>query len=217
MITVHPDQVFFECYHKDESSYGRLSANYDVFQEMGERAHTARRTSIEREAVGGSFQNPRPKPHVARYRSDGLRREDVDGGHVSRGQNEHPDTWVRGFLQVSSAATLPAHVVEFHPMDVHNLCLVLRRNKELIGPRSIRFKLHAWRASGYRNESVGHQAPLPALALSRLASRHQGRHQNPHLGSPSLVHPRALAAAREASPLLPPWLGSADVLGRRPR
>ena len=27
VITVHPDQVFFECFSKDESSYGRLAAN----------------------------------------------------------------------------------------------------------------------------------------------------------------------------------------------
>src|SRR5262249_26107906 len=30
---------------------------------------------------------------------------------------------------------------ELHPMDVHNVCLVLRRNKELFGPRSLRFQL----------------------------------------------------------------------------
>src|SRR5262249_9121445 len=50
-------------------------------------------------------------------------------------------SWVRGFLQVSAAATLPAHVLELHPMDVHNVCLLLRRNKELFGPRSLRFQL----------------------------------------------------------------------------
>jgi hypothetical protein len=41
-----------------------------------------------------------------------------------------PDTWVRGFLQVSSAMTLPTVSFDLHPMDVHNLCFVLRRNKE---------------------------------------------------------------------------------------
>jgi hypothetical protein len=52
-----------------------------------------------------------------------------------------PESWVRGFLQVSSAMTLPGTVVELHPMDVHNVCLVLRRNKELFGPRSLRYRL----------------------------------------------------------------------------
>jgi predicted nucleic acid-binding Zn finger protein len=37
--------------------------------------------------------------------------------------------------------TLPTTVVDLHPMDVHNVCLVLRRNKELFGPRSLRYRL----------------------------------------------------------------------------
>ena len=141
VITVHPDQVFFECFSKDESSYGRLSANYTVFQELGDRAHGT--TNIDySEKLYGEFQK------IRSYKTTSL---DIDptGFDVKTSMEDTyrevkidlPDTWVRGFLQVSSAATLPAHVVEFHPMDVHNLCLILRRNKELIGPRSIRFKL----------------------------------------------------------------------------
>ena len=42
--------------------------------------------------------------------------------------------------------TLPAHVVELHPMDVHNLCFVLRRTRSSTGPRSLRFQLDARRA-----------------------------------------------------------------------
>ena len=36
VITVHPDEVFFECFSQDESSYGRLSASYEVFQNVNE-------------------------------------------------------------------------------------------------------------------------------------------------------------------------------------
>lgn len=52
-----------------------------------------------------------------------------------------PDSWVRGFLQVSSAMTLPARTFDLHPMDVHNLCFILKRNKEKQGPRSMRYLL----------------------------------------------------------------------------
>ena len=141
VITVHPDQVFFECFSKDESSYGRLAASYEVFQELGERANGT--TNIDySEKLYGEFQK------IRSYKTTSL---DIDptGFDVKTSMEDTyrevkidlPDTWVRGFLQVSSAATLPAHVVEFHPMDVHNLCLLLRRNKELVGPRSIRFQL----------------------------------------------------------------------------
>ena len=52
-----------------------------------------------------------------------------------------PDSWVRGFLQVSSAMSLPAVSFTLHPLDVHNLCFVLRRHKEKKGPRSLRYHL----------------------------------------------------------------------------
>jgi hypothetical protein len=141
VITVHPDQVFFECFSRDESSYGRLAANYDVFSELGERACGT--TNIDySDKLYGEFQK------IRSYKTTTL---DVDPGgfNVSTSMEQQyrevkidlPDSWVRGFLQVSSAATLRANIVELHPMDVHNLCLVLRRNKELFGPRSLRFKL----------------------------------------------------------------------------
>ncbi|HUJ60992.1 MAG TPA: hypothetical protein VLX92_20955 [Kofleriaceae bacterium] len=141
VITVHPDQVFFECFSRDESSYGRLAASYDVFDDLGERACGT--TNIDySEKLYGEFQK------IRSYKTTTL---DIDPGgfDVSTSLEETyrevkidlPDSWVRGFLQVSAAATLPANVVELHPMDVHNLCLVLRRNKELIGPRSLRFRL----------------------------------------------------------------------------
>jgi len=34
VITVHPDQLFFECFSKDESVYGKLACNYEVFKEV---------------------------------------------------------------------------------------------------------------------------------------------------------------------------------------
>jgi hypothetical protein len=141
VITVHPDQVFFECFSKDESSYGRLAASYEVFEELGDRANGT--TNIDySERLYGEFQK------IRTYKQTTLE-VDPSGFDVSTSMEDTyrevkidlPETWVRGFLQVSSAATLPAHVVELHPMDVHNLCLILRRNKELVGPRSLRFQL----------------------------------------------------------------------------
>ncbi|NES96357.1 MAG: SWIM zinc finger family protein, partial [Desertifilum sp. SIO1I2] len=52
-----------------------------------------------------------------------------------------PESWVRGFLQVSSAMSLPAIRFDLHPMDIYNLCLILRRHKEKKGPRSLRYHL----------------------------------------------------------------------------
>ncbi|HCO66878.1 MAG TPA: hypothetical protein DIT04_03855 [Dysgonomonas sp.] len=52
-----------------------------------------------------------------------------------------PDSWVRGFLQVSTAMTLPAVTFDLHPMDIFSMCQFLRRFREKEGPRAIRFVL----------------------------------------------------------------------------
>jgi predicted nucleic acid-binding Zn finger protein len=140
VITVHPDQVFFECFSRDESSYGRLSARYEAFDQLGERACGTTNVDYS-DGLYSELQKLRSYKHT---------RLDVDpsGFSVATSGEAHrevkidvPESWVRGFLQVSSAMTLPTTVVDLHPMDIHNVCLVLRRNKELFGPRSLRYRL----------------------------------------------------------------------------
>lgn len=141
VITVHPDQVFFECFSRDESSYGRLAASYDAFVELGDRACGTTNVDYS-DGLYAEFQKLRSYKHTSL---------DVDPsgfGVATSGEDRFrevkidvPETWVRGFLQVSSAMTLPAVTVDLHPMDLHNVCAVLRRNKELFGPRSLRYRL----------------------------------------------------------------------------
>jgi hypothetical protein len=141
VITVHPDEVFFECFSQDESSYGRLGASYDVFRNIGNLACGT--TNIDySSALYDEFQK------IRSYKST---RFEVDpSGFDVRTQGEAdfkevkidlPDSWVRGFLQVNSAMGLPARTFDLHPMDMYNLCFVLRRHKEKRGPRSMRYCL----------------------------------------------------------------------------
>ena len=141
VITVHPDEVFFECFSKDESSYGRLGASYEVFKKVGEFACGT--TNIDYSAaLYDEFQK------IRSYKST---RFEIDpSGFDVQTTNEEaykevkidlPDSWVRGFLQVNSAMSLPMTSFTLHPMDVHNLCFVLRRHKEKVGPRSMRYHL----------------------------------------------------------------------------
>jgi predicted nucleic acid-binding Zn finger protein len=141
VITVHPDQVFFECFSRDESSYGRLAASYEVFDELGDRACGT--TNIDySQSLYDEFQKIRSyKETTLDVDPSGFGVETSNEDRYREVKIDLPDTWVRGFLQVSSAMTLPATVVDLHPMDVHNLCFVLRRNKELFGPRSLRYQL----------------------------------------------------------------------------
>ena len=141
VITVHPDEVFFECFSQDESSYGRLGTGYEVFKNIGDLACGT--TNIDySSALYDEFQK------IRSYKTTKFA-VDPSGFDVrTQGEEDYkevkidlPDSWVRGFLQVNSAMGLPARTFDLHPMDVHNLCFVLRRHKEKRGPRSMRFIL----------------------------------------------------------------------------
>lgn len=141
VITVHPDEVFFECFSEDESSYGRLGCSHEVFKEVGDFACGT--TNIDYSvALYDEFQKIRDyKDTELTVDPSGFTVETENEDDFKEVKIDLPDSWVRGFLQVSSAMTLPGATFELHPMDLHNFCFVLKRCKEKHGPRSIRFKL----------------------------------------------------------------------------
>lgn len=141
VITVHPDEVFFECFSQDESSYGKLSASYNVFREINEFACGT--TNVDYSAdLYNEFQKIREyKETDFSIDPSGFSVQTTGEADYKEVKIDLPDSWVRGFLQVSSAMTLPATTLHLHPMDVHDICLLLRRFKEKTGPRSIRFRL----------------------------------------------------------------------------
>lgn len=141
VITVHPDEVFFECFSKDESSYGKLSCNYNVFSEINE--FKCGTTNIDySQGLYNEFQKIREyKDTEFKIDPSGFEAKTTNEEVYKEVKIDLPDSWVRGFLQVSSAMTLPATVLDLHPMDIYSLCQFLRRFKEKKGPRALRFIL----------------------------------------------------------------------------
>ena len=141
VISVHPDEIFFECFSQDESAYGKLSANYNVFKEVNE--FECGTTNIDYSAnLYNEFQKIRDyKETTFTVDPSGFAVQTTKEELFKEVKIDLPDSWVRGFLQVSSAMTLPAASFDLHPMDVYNFCAQLRRFKEKKGPRSIRFML----------------------------------------------------------------------------
>ena len=138
VVTVHPDQVFFEVFSKDEGTYAKLGidraaldaegdvamgttnidfsqALYDGVQQM--RSYRRTRLTIGREAV--TLATPEAGPR----------------GEVLEKRINVPDSWLRGFLQVQSAATLPLDAFAVAPLDLYNLLRHLRLNADKKGKR----------------------------------------------------------------------------------
>lgn len=141
VITIHPDELFFECFSQDESSYGKLSCNYNVFSQISE--FECGTTNIDYSAdLYNEFQKIRGyKDTDFKIDPSGFEAQTTHELVYKEEKIDLPDSWVRGFLQVSSAMTLPTTTFDLHPMDIFSLCQFLRRFKEKKGPRALRFVL----------------------------------------------------------------------------
>lgn len=141
VITVHPDELFFECFSQDESSYGRLSVDYSVFQSVGE--FQCGTTNVDySDSLYQEFQKMRSyKTTNFTVDPSGFTVQTTNEESYQEVKIDLPDSWVRGFLQVNSAMTLPSIQFNLHPLDLHNFCFILRRHKEKQGPRSMRYLL----------------------------------------------------------------------------
>lgn len=141
VITVHPDQVFFECFSKDESVYGKLSCGYDVFNNISD--FKCGTTNIDySKKLYEEFQK------IRTYKETDFKIDPKGFDVKTTGEENYrevkidlPDSWVRGFLQVSIAMTSKKVSFELEAIDIANFILVLKRNKEQKGPRSIKYIL----------------------------------------------------------------------------
>lgn len=141
VITVHPDEVFFECFSQDESSYGKLSCNYNVFKNINE--FECGTTNIDYSAqLYNEFQKIRDyKETQFTIDPSGFDVQTTNEDDYKEVKIDLPDSWVRGFLQVSSAMTLQSIDFDLHPMDLYNILFYLKRNKEKDSPRSLKYIL----------------------------------------------------------------------------
>ena len=140
VVSVHPDCVIFEAFSKDESSYGRVTVPMAKMELQG---------SVDYGTTNIDF-SPDLAREIGRIRS--YRPTDLQVGAqrvvVSTGAGaavekkiDLPPTWVRGFLQVQSAATLPGVKVRLSAATLAEALSELRRKREDKGPRSIKFIL----------------------------------------------------------------------------
>lgn len=141
VVTVAPDVVFFECFSKDESSYGCLSVDRNSF--VGSQDAGLGTTNVDYSlALYEHFQTLRS------YRKTRLSVDPAGFDVKVEGLPEYreekidlPSTWLRGFGQIQAATCLPSRKVELPVEVVYSILAYLKRHREKTGPRSIRFLL----------------------------------------------------------------------------
>ncbi|MFO0960672.1 MAG: hypothetical protein U0800_25090 [Isosphaeraceae bacterium] len=141
VITVHPDEVSFEAFSRDESTYARLAAKYELFDRIDE--YLCGTTNID-----FSIRLHRELERMRSYRSTRFR-IDPSGFAVFTGEGEGhcekkidlPESWVRGFLQVHAAMSLGLIRVRLAPTDLFNVVRTIRRRKAKVSPRALCYEL----------------------------------------------------------------------------
>jgi len=134
IATVDPDEWSLEVFSRDESAYARLALSNDLF----ENRTAAHGTTL-------ADLSPAFVDQLERVRT--YQPVDVDATTKLSAQNkvarelDLPDEWLRGFLQVQSAAALPSVVAPLAAIDLYNVLFLLRVRRAKKAPRALRFEL----------------------------------------------------------------------------
>jgi hypothetical protein len=142
VITVANDVVFFECFSSDESSYGCLTIDREACFSGAQDAETGTTN------VDYSWQLYHDFQSLRTYRDtrfcinpEGFSVQTSDREDYHEEKIELPDGWLRGFMQLQAAMTLPMKKVTLGVDAVYSLLAWLKRHREKHGPRAIRFEL----------------------------------------------------------------------------
>ena len=141
VITVHKDQVSFEAFSVDESTYGCLSVAMDEFDLLQEPKLGT--TNIDFSAkLEKEMQRFRSYTDVTlSVNPDGFTIDNEIVPEYVEKKIDLPETWIKGFNQVSSAAALDGIELELTPSDMYDICAFLRKHKEKKSPRYMKWIL----------------------------------------------------------------------------
>ena len=143
IVSVHPDEVAFEVFSKDEGSYAKLSVESSALERSGD-AVVHGTTNIDfSDALWSGVQRMRSYRETRlEIGRDAVALATAGAPEVLEKKVTVPDSWLRGFLQVQSAGTLPRTVARLSPIDLYNVLRHLRMHGDLKkGGRGIRVEL----------------------------------------------------------------------------
>lgn len=141
VITVAPDVLFFECFSKDESSYGCLTVDRDWFATHGESALGT--TNVDYSlGLYEEFQRLRTYRRT-RFAVDpaGFEVSTAGAADYHEEKIDLPPSWLRGFMQLQAAMSLPLRRVPVSREGLYAVLAHLKRRRARTSPRAVRFEL----------------------------------------------------------------------------
>jgi hypothetical protein len=166
VITVAPDVLFFECFSADESSYGCLTVDRDAFS--AEQDVALGTTNVDYSwALYEEFQKLRSYRQT-QFTVDpaGFEVQTHEGPSYREEKIDLPNSWLRGFMQLQSAMSMPMRRVPVSREGLYGVLAWLRRHKAARSPRAVRFELEPGRPVAivlepWEKRIVLHTTPYP--------------------------------------------------------
>jgi biotin operon repressor len=140
VVSVHPDAVIFEVFSRDESSYGRVTVPTENLQTLGETVFGTTNVDYSKRLADEMRRVRDYRPAFLGVGGEGVSLSTSAGNQFEK-KIDLPPSWVRGFLQVQSASSLPGTSLQLSAGTVAEILFAMRQNHEAGGPRSLRFQL----------------------------------------------------------------------------
>ena len=140
VITVHPDRLFFEAFSQDQSIYAMVVLNPDMFATEGEVVTGTTNVDFTAWLWGALNELRSSRETWLRIGSEGFELKTKGAGGRFEQKVELPDSWVRGFLQVTGAMAMPGTRLTVRPADLLAAIRFLRYTKAKVSPRALRYE-----------------------------------------------------------------------------
>lgn len=140
IITVHPDRIFFEGFSGDESVYAMVIAERSLFEPEGivQTGTTNVDFTAWLWAAFGELRSSRDT--FLRIGADGFEVTTPGSGGRFEAKVELPDSWLRGFLQLHGAMSMPGTRISARPVDFLAALRYLDHTKAKLSPRALRYE-----------------------------------------------------------------------------
>ncbi len=135
VITVNPDKVLLEVFSKDEGTYANLAIDLDAFDLNGKPTFGTTNIDFSQTLFNAIEQFRSYRETRVTIGQQAVEVQSEGKEKVVEKKINVPDSWIRGFLQVQSSASMPRSSFKLTPMDFYNVLRQLRMNKDVKGKR----------------------------------------------------------------------------------
>lgn len=139
VINVHAHGVSFEVFSRDEGCYAHLCLKPELFENIAPTQYGTTHIDYSEALIQGieSIRSHRQASLSIGQQATSLAvsREHTDAETILEKQINVPVSWLRGFLQVQSAAQLAQDRFSLQPIDLYNVLYHLRMHADIKGKR----------------------------------------------------------------------------------